>query len=119
MRILLSCVLLSGLVSVRAGLGLKDWRLNSVKMMRGMVDEVSPPASSSPSEAAKRWHKKKEIRDDFVIRDFDEDEQEGEAYNNQPILCIAPPCGIKMEPVPLESMLVDWALRLKPPPCAA
>ena len=112
MRTLL--VLLSGVAGVRAGLGLKDWRLNSLNMIR-MADEVSP-AFSDASEAAKRWHKKKELRTDFVIWDFDDpDEQEVE---DKPLLCIAPPCGIKMEPVPVEHMLVDWSLRLKPP-CTA
>ena len=51
--------------------------------------------------------------EDMEIRDLNDDEEE---TPDTRILCLAPPCAkIKAEAVPLRSLPVPWAMRLKPP----
>ena len=56
----------------------------------------------------------------FSIEDDDDQEEDegGKASSSQATLCIAPPCGLKMEAVPVNDARaapVPWSMRLKGP----
>ena len=50
--------------------------------------------------------------DDLVIEDAPEDDDETAERQAEEVLCLAPPCGIKAEAVPLTKLPVPWILRL-------
>ena len=50
--------------------------------------------------------------DDLVIEDLDDDDDETAERQAEEVLCLAPPCGIKAEAVPLTKLPVPWILRL-------
>ena len=53
--------------------------------------------------------------DDVQISDVMEDEDEEAHDSSSSVLCIAPPCGLKMKAVPTESAPVPWIHRLVGP----
>ena len=53
----------------------------------------------------------------FQITDVD-DEDEETNQETKPLLCIAPPCGLRADAVPLTSLPVPWAMRIKAPELA-
>ena len=50
--------------------------------------------------------------DDIQISDVAEDGDEEAHDSSGNVLCIAPPCGIKMKPVPADAAPVPWIHRL-------
>ena len=53
--------------------------------------------------------------DDIQISDVAEDGDEEAHDSSGNVLCIAPPCGIKMKPVPADAAPVPWIHRLLGP----
>ena len=54
----------------------------------------------------------------FEISDASDDEDEEGEAEERPVLCIAPPCGIKMDDTPLSDTHrspIPWLLRIPPP----
>ena len=49
----------------------------------------------------------------FTISDVDEDEMDDEGAQKA-TLCIAPPCGLVAKAVSLDSLPVEWKLRIPP-----
>ena len=53
--------------------------------------------------------------DGIEIRDVDDDDEQQEETVARAKLCIAPPCGINIKSVPLDSLPVPWMMRITPP----
>ena len=49
---------------------------------------------------------------DIKILDVDDEDEE---TADKTVLCIAPPCGLRADAVPLTQLPVPWSLRLTPP----
>ena len=56
-----------------------------------------------------------DLGDHMKIIDVEEEEEEGTEAGDKATLCIAPPCGLKADAIPLTQLPVPWSMRLKAP----
>ena len=77
-------------------------------LLRGVLKAYGEPVLMSTPI---RWTRG--FADHFDVLEVHDDEENEDAIPT-PVLCIAPPCGIKADAVDVASLPIEWKLRIAP-----